>query len=54
MGRHAMLSVISRDIPIISAYICSKGFFGGLIFWGAYFGRGLLSEFDFVINSLSQ
>ena len=47
MGRHAMLSVISRDIPIISAY-------SGLIFWGAYFGRGLLSDFYFVINSLFQ
>ena len=26
------------------AYIYSKGFFAGLIFWGTYFWRGLLSE----------
>ena len=26
------------------AYICSKGCFAGLIFWGAYFRRGLLLE----------
>ena len=41
MGRHAMLSVISRDIPIISAYIC-KGFLvalfsGELILGEAYY-----------------
>ena len=26
------------------AYICSKGFFAGLIFGGAYFRTGLLSD----------
>ena len=49
---HAMLSVISRDIPIISAYIYSKGFFWWPFLLGSLFSEGLLSEFYFVINSL--
>ena len=52
LGRHAMLSVISRDIPIISAYIYSKGFFWWPFLLGSLFSEGLLSEFYFVINSL--
>ena len=35
--------LIYRKIPI-TAYICSKGFFAGLIFWGACFQSGLLLE----------
>ena len=34
---------IYHKIPIISLKLI-KGFFAGLIFWRAYFWRGLLSE----------
>ena len=53
LGRHAMLSVISRDIPIIGPYIYSKGSFWWPFLLGGLFSEGLLSEFYFVLNTCS-